>query len=99
MATFGGNGRYKNSKILTIKSKNNEINQYLSRRFIPQYDPTYILGSQIVQTGDRPDLVAYRAYESSTSFYLIADYNLSVNPFSLTIKPGRPLIIPSNTTI
>lgn len=93
-----GNGRYSKSNLLTYTDKNNNIVQYLSRRFIPQNASQDALAAQEVQPGDRPDLLACRAYGNPLSFYNIADYNLSMNPFSLTTTPGRLLVVPMTTT-
>ncbi|MEP3244150.1 MAG: Base plate wedge protein 53 [Sneathiella sp.] len=91
-------GRYANVQILDKKDDNNQIVKYLSRRFIPHPKPSQATTSQTVQTGDRPDLIAYRAYDNPLLYYRLADYNLSMNPFTLTSNPGRILIVPTNTT-
>ena len=93
-----GSGRYFESNLLTFDDENNNIIQYLSRRFIPLKADQNTLGVQEVQPGDRPDLLAYRAYGNSLSYYHIADYNLSMNPFTLTTIVGRLLVVPTITT-
>jgi len=93
-----GNGRYSESDILTYTNEKNVDIQYISRRFIPQKDTQKILGAQEVQTGDRPDLLAYRAYGNSCDFYHLADYNLSMNPFSMSTTVGRLIVVPMKTT-
>ncbi|MBL4789033.1 MAG: hypothetical protein JKY60_08260 [Kordiimonadaceae bacterium] len=91
---INGNSRYSDSKILTYNEKKGVKIQYLSRRFIPADSTQTALKVQEVQTGDRPDLLAYRAYGDSLAYYRIADYNLAMNPFTLTTLPGRLLVVP-----
>jgi len=93
-----GTGRYSDSTLLTFENDKNEIIQYLSRRFVPKETNQASGAVQEVQPGDRPDLVAYRAYGNPLSYYHIADYNLSMNPFTLTTTPGRLLVVPLITT-
>ncbi|MCG8493592.1 MAG: hypothetical protein MI743_18385 [Sneathiellales bacterium] len=94
----GKRGRYEKSKILEKKINKNQLVKYFSRRFIPKRESVQATGTQTVQTGDRPDLVSYRAYSNPLLYYHLADYNLCMNPFTLTHDPGRVLIIPSNST-
>ncbi|MBL4537971.1 MAG: hypothetical protein JKP96_04815 [Oceanicaulis sp.] len=49
---------------------------------------------ECVQVGDRPDLLAFRAYADPLAFYRIADHNGCPNPFELTVEPGRNWSIP-----
>ena len=99
MATkLGGTGRYYNQDILTYTEPDSSNIQYISRRFIPNFAHTPAIGVQQVQPGDRPDLLAYRAYNNPLSYYHIADYNLAINPFLLTTSPGHFVNIPPITT-
>jgi len=93
-----GKGRYSESGLLTYTDNKNDIIQYLSRRFIPRDATETHYAAQEVQPGDRPDLLAFRAYGDPLSYYHIADYNLSMNPFTLTTTPGRLLVVPMITT-
>lgn len=97
-ATVNGQGRYNKTPIVELKNDKNQIIKYFSRRFIPKQESTHIAGTQTVQTGDRPDLISYRAYNNPLLYYHLADYNLCMNPFTLIRDPGRIIIVPSNST-
>lgn len=65
--------------------------RYKRRRVIP---PTAApLGTE-VRVGDRPDLVAFRAFGDPELFWLLCDANRVQRPARLTAEPGQIIGVP-----
>jgi len=69
---------------------------YVLRRFIPQRRDTAIAFEHIVQSGERPDLLAAQAFADAELYWRIADANLVTDPFDLTDTLGARVAIPAS---
>lgn len=67
---------------------------YVGRRFIPPLRDIAIAGRMAIASGDRPDLVAQRAYGDPAAWWRVADANAVADPFELTDTPGARIAIP-----
>ena len=67
---------------------------YVSRRFIPQRRDIAIAAEVVVTSGDRPDLLAARAFGDAELYWRIADANAVIDPFELSDTPGARVRIP-----
>ena len=68
--------------------------RYKRVRFIPVTPGSLV---QLVNQGDRLDLIAYRTYKDPEQFWRICDANLAMLPEELVEEPGRRLLIPVPT--
>ncbi len=67
---------------------------YVLRRFIPQMRDIGTAGEHIVQSGERPDLLAAQVFGDSGLYWRIADANAVTDPFELTDTIGLRVRIP-----
>jgi hypothetical protein len=67
---------------------------YLLRRFIPQRRDIPLAGEHLVQSGERPDLLAAQALGDPELYWRVADANAVTDPFELTDDAGRRIVIP-----
>jgi hypothetical protein len=67
---------------------------YKRRRFLPPAASMPQLGEVVVVQEDRLDLVTARSLGVPEAFWRVADANEAMNPFELTLRPGRRLIVP-----
>ena len=73
-----------------------EFMQHTDDQSFPAQNPTSggeVRKSYLVNEGDRLDLIAFRAYNDSQKWRLIAEANGIENP--LSIKPGQRLLLPA----
>ena len=63
------------------------------RRFIPRQDLANAVEATVAAF-DRPDLLAARTLGSPLLYWRIADANAVADPFELTDRPGRRVLIP-----
>lgn len=70
--------------------------RYKRRRVIP---PTAKPLSIEVRIGDRPDLVAFRAFGDPELFWLLCDANRVQQPARLTAKSGQIIGVPGPDTM
>lgn len=68
---------------------------YVLRRFIPQMRDIGTAGQHLVQSGERPDLLAAQAFGDSELYWRIADANAVTDPFELTDTIGLRVRIPA----
>ena len=68
--------------------------RYKRVRFIPTTPGAL---AQVVNQGDRLDLIAYRTWKDPEQFWRICDANLATLPEDLVAEPGRRLLIPLPT--
>ena len=68
---------------------------YVLRRFIPQMRDIGTAGEHIVQSGERPDLLAAQIFGDSEFYWRIADANAVTDPFELTDTIGLRVRIPA----
>jgi hypothetical protein len=68
---------------------------YVLRRFIPQQRDIAVLLEHIVQSGERPDLLAAQAFADAELYWRIADANVVTDPFELTDTLGARVIFPA----
>lgn len=66
---------------------------YLLRRFPPRADETAF--RHIVQSGERPDLLAAAVFGDPELYWQIADANAVTDPFELTDTLGARILIPA----
>lgn len=93
---FGPSSRYQGVAFgASIRDPAEPPIPYLLRRFPPAPEslPTAFL--HVVQAGERPDLLAARAYGDPELQWRIADANAVTDPFELTDTLGRRVRIPS----
>jgi hypothetical protein len=64
------------------------------RRFIPQRRDIAVTLEHIVQSGERPDLLAAQAFGDAELYWRIADANAVTDPFELTDTLGARVVIP-----
>lgn len=68
---------------------------YVLRRFIPQMRDIGTAAEHLVQSGERPDLLAWRAFGDAELYWRIADANAVTDPFELTDTIGLRVRIPA----
>ena len=83
---FASNSRYASTEIRTVILDNGREVNYLSRRFITDPSKFSAIGYQLVEEGDRPDLLSHSIYNDPELFWQIADANAVIHPFELTEK-------------
>jgi|SRR3954471_7735908 hypothetical protein len=67
---------------------------YVLRRFIPQQRDIAVVLEHIVQSGERPDLLAAQTFGDAELYWCIADANAVTDPFALTDTLGAWVLIP-----
>lgn len=67
---------------------------YVLRRFIPQRRDIAIAAEHIVQSMERPDLLAAQTLGDPELYWRVADANVVIDPFELTDTPGARVVIP-----
>ncbi len=67
---------------------------YVLRRFIAQQRDIAIAGEHIVQSGERPDLLAFQMLGDPELYWRIVDANAVTDPFALTDTLGARIKIP-----
>jgi hypothetical protein len=67
---------------------------YVLRRFIPQRRAIAVAFEHIVQSRDRPDLLAAQTFGDAELYWRIADANAVTDPFELTDTLGTRVVIP-----
>jgi hypothetical protein len=68
---------------------------YVLRRFIPQQRDIAVAMEHIVQSSERPDLLAAQAFGDAELYWRIADANVVTDPFELTDTLGARVAIPA----
>jgi hypothetical protein len=102
MATEGGTdmffrgSRYESVPNAEKTANDGRVLRYKRRRIIPSIAAP--LGTE-VRIGDRPDLVAFRAFGDPELFWLLCDANRIQRPAQLTSKPGQIIGVPGPETM
>lgn len=91
---FTPSSRYAKLPDLLYTGPDGRQRLYKGRRFLPQPQRLPSKGTVAVVAGDRPDLVAARAFGQSELYWRLADANGAMDPFALTAEPGRRLRVP-----
>lgn len=91
---FFRGSRYEAIADTSITTGDGRIVQYKRMRFIPA-NTTPPRSFVRVQSGDRPDLVAYRAIGDPEQFWRLCDLNLVQRPVDLTATAGSTVAIPA----
>ena len=92
-ANFPPTSRYAGTDTSTVTTPDGQISAFLRRRFVPQPETLAQYASHMVVQGDRLDNVAAQYLGDPEQFWRIADANRSMDPDSLTARPGRTLRI------
>ncbi len=92
---FGSNSRYSGVPVgRYARNASDPGLPYVLRRFIPQRHDIAVAAEYIVQSGDRPDLLAAHALGDPELNWRLADANAVTDPFHLTDKLGQRIAIP-----
>lgn len=86
--------RYNGSAVLQMRGPGGVPVAYLAARLLPQPAVYTSTMTYRVRQGDRLDNLAARFLGDAALFWMIADANGAVDPWSLTVEPGRVLLIP-----
>lgn len=92
---FGPNSRYRGiAQGLFVRDASDPGVRYVLRRFIPQLRDIGIAGQYVIQSGDRPDLLAARTMGDPELYWRVADANAVIDPNEVTDTPGERVTIP-----
>lgn len=92
---FGLNSRYHSVPLgRYLRDATDPGVAYVLRRFIPQRRDIAIAAEHIVQSGERPDLLAAQMLGDPELYWRIADGNAVIDPFALTDTLGARIVIP-----
>ncbi|SFF76433.1 hypothetical protein SAMN05518801_101342 [Novosphingobium sp. CF614] len=91
---FGQTSRYSGLPIASVTLPDGSDAAYVTRRLIPPPTAFSIAGTAQVEVGDRPDLVAARAYGRPEFDWRLADAAGASDPETLTAAPGTRLAVP-----
>ncbi|GIV60241.1 hypothetical protein GQ464_001995 [Rhodocaloribacter litoris] len=93
MATYPLNSRYYRTEQAEYVKADGQVIAYLRRRFLPPPERLALQQEHTVVDGDRPDLIAARAFGDPELFWRLADAHRVLHPDELTAEPGRRLRI------
>lgn len=88
---FFRGSRYDGVPEAELLAADGRVLRYKRRRVIPETPAP--LGT-VVRSGDRPDLVAYRALGDAELYWMLCDANRQQRPARLTAKPGETIGVP-----
>lgn len=88
---FFRGSRYEGVAESDLVTSSGRVVRYKRIRFIAEIAGTM---PYLVVEGDRPDLIAYKAFNNSELFWRICDANGVMGPDELVARPGRRLMIP-----
>jgi hypothetical protein len=95
---YAENSRYRGiPQSLYIGRAGDRAIRYLLRRFIPQKRDISIAAEHIVQSGERPDLLAMQMLGDAELYWRIADANAVIDPHELVETLGARVLIPRPT--
>ena len=86
--------RYSDVPTLSMQGSDGRTVRYLGRRFPANVSTTGAV-TYHVSSGDRPDLLAARALNDPLAFWRVAEFNLMLDPWSLTETPGQRIRLPA----
>lgn len=91
---FETTSRYSAVENATLTTPDGRSIVYKKRRFLPRGENIPLLVEVTVIENDRLDMITARTLGDPEQFWRICDANNTMNPFDLTTKPGRILVIP-----
>jgi hypothetical protein len=92
---FAPDSRYHGVAFGLYQRDNNDTGvAYVLRRFIPQLHDIAVALEHIVQSGERPDLLAAQVFGDAELYWRVADANAVTDPFELTDTLGARVVIP-----
>lgn len=92
---FGPNSRYHNVPMgRFVRHAGDPGVTCVLRRFIPQRRDIAIAAEHIVQSGERPELLAAQTLGDAELYWRLADANAVTDPFALTDELGQRVAIP-----
>ncbi len=91
---FDPTSRYYSLETLTLEREGKDPVKYVARRFLPRPENLQTLAETAVQSGDRPDLLAWRTLGDPLQFWRLADANRAMDPGEMTDEPGATLRVP-----
>lgn len=95
---FGALSRYHGVALARYQRGPNDPGvRYLLRRFIPPRGELVAVTEHIVESGERPELLAARTLGDAELYFQIADANAVTDPFELTDTVGQRVLIPGRT--
>jgi hypothetical protein len=93
---FAPNSRYHGiGQALYSWHAGDPVVRYVLRRFIPQRRAIGVLFEHIVQSGERPDLLAAQTMGDAELYWRIADANAVIDPRAVTDTVGARVLIPT----
>jgi hypothetical protein len=92
---FFRGSRYEHVADASIAGPDGRTIRYKRMRFVPAGGTARL--ALVVQDGDRPDLVAWRALGVPEPFWRLCDVNRVLRPVDLTAQAGRRVAVPSRT--
>lgn len=90
---FFRGSRYETVEESTLLTEGGREVRYKRLRFVPRLKAQAALR---VNEGDRPDLLAYRAFDDAELFWRLADVNRVKRPVELSAKPGKLIGVPGS---
>jgi hypothetical protein len=92
---FVPQSRYNGVPLAVLQRRPDEPGQvYIRRRFIPAPSSIAIAARHVVQSQERPDLLAVKYFGDPLLYWRIADANAVVDPDELTDTLNRRVAIP-----
>jgi hypothetical protein len=91
---FFRGSRYETVSDASLIARDGRSIAYKRMRFIPKSNAPLRLAAKVEQ-GDRPELVAYRAFGDPEQFWRLCDLNLVQRPVDLTSVPGARIAVPA----
>ncbi|CAG9170137.1 hypothetical protein LMG23992_01478 [Cupriavidus laharis] len=92
---FGPNSRYHGVPLgHHVSDAGDPGTAYVLRRFIPQRRDIAVVAEHIVESGERPELLAARTLGDAELYWRLADANAVTDPFALTDTLGQRVAIP-----
>ncbi|MFQ5525102.1 MAG: hypothetical protein ACE5GX_02465 [Thermoanaerobaculia bacterium] len=88
---FGHTSRYYSLEDHVLLTGDGRQIVYRARRLIPRNTGRQLLAETVVNTEDRPDLIANRALGQPEQFWQVCDSSAIMDPHEMTARPGRRL--------
>ena len=96
VTSFGPSSRYQGVPLgAYLPVGGGPVIAYVLRRFVPQMRDIGTAAEHLVQSGERPDLLAAQVFGDSELYWRIADANAVTDPFELTDTIGLRVRIPA----
>jgi hypothetical protein len=92
---FDERSRYRNVPETSLTAPDGRVIAYKQRRFLPRPEDMAIVAELAVGEGDRPDLLAAKAFGDPELYWRLCDANDVLDPAELTAETGRRLRVPA----